>query len=81
MNERKCYKYQFAFLNENDDVVLHQEEREVTDEFNAASYCIDCLAHYETKFGRCFHVIVYEAENPINILLNIKRYISRLTFF
>ena len=73
MNERKWYKYQFTFLTENDDIIIHEESREITDEFNAASYTLDWLARYEVKFGHCFHVIVYEAEKPTNILLNIER--------
>lgn len=73
IKERIWYVYEFLFLNENDAIICHTEKCYVTDEFSAVTYAEDWLNKFSVKYGYCFNVIVYEENNPLNILLNIER--------
>lgn len=73
LTNRKVYIYRFFFFDENQKIYDIKEEREVTDEFYAASYAFDWLYKFEYKYGKCVKILVTDSTDPHNVLLNIKR--------
>lgn len=69
----RIYLYRFFFMDKNEEIYDVKEEREVSNEFYAASYAFDWLYKFEYKYGKCVKIIVTEKDNPHNILLNIER--------
>lgn len=69
----KIYIYRFFFKDKNNDVYEIKEEREVSNEFYAASYAFDWLYKFEYKYGRCLKIVLSEKENLRRLLLNIER--------
>lgn len=70
MTEKKTYVYEISCVNEYDEIICHTFTFDLFDEFNALYKVRELI---NTICGYCFHVLVREEENPLNILVNIER--------